>query len=76
MSEDVQYKSDTSSVQLRMCSTSEVHLQCEWECVLEARDIISMNEDAQHEQGPLSVQIKMRSMSEAHHQLLIKGSTT
>ena len=36
MSEDVQYKSGTSSVRARMCSTNQAHLQYERGCAVQA----------------------------------------
>ena len=47
-SDDMQYESGTSSVQVRMCSMSEAHLQYKRECAAGIRHIISTRKDVQY----------------------------
>ena len=57
-SEDAQYESGTSLVQLRMCSTNQTHHQCKEDVQCIARHIVSTNEDVQYEQGISSVSMR------------------
>ena len=47
-SEDVQYESGASSVQVRICGTSKAHLYHKQGCAVRIRHIFSMNEDLQY----------------------------
>ena len=49
--EDVQYERGTSSVQARMCITSQSHLQYKRGCVVQIRHILSKSQDVQYKQG-------------------------
>ena len=63
-----QYESGTSSVQARMCSTNQEHLQYKRGCAVRIRQMFSTSEDVQYESGTCSVQAMMCSTSEEHLQ--------
>ena len=83
VSEDMQYKSGTSSVQTRMCSMGKAHHQYKPGCAVRVRHIFSRSEDKQYESSTSSAWVRMYSTNQAHHQyeqvdhqVLVQGGTT
>ena len=73
-SKDVQYESGTSSVQARMCSTSEAYLQYERGCAAQIRHIFSTSEDVQYKQVDYKVLVKealLRNTFQVNDSLLL-----
>ena len=72
-SEDVQYERGISLVRVRMCSTSEAHLQYKRRCAVRIRHVFSTSENVQYESGTSSVPARMCSTSKVGYQVLVWG---
>ena len=70
----MQYESGTFSVQARMCSTNQAHLQYKRGCAVRIRHIFSTSEDVQYKSGTSGtsgtslVQARMCSTNQVYHQ--------